>query len=78
MEPTLPPIMASTNRVDSGMRHERFLALALSTPMAVKLIKLITIRYTIIKVIAFISSITIDSQARAIALMRLLRSQLAR
>ena len=77
MEPTLPPIMASTKRVDSGMRHERFLARDLSTPIAVKLIKLITARYTIIKVIAFIKH-TIDSRARAIALIRLLRSPLAR
>lgn len=71
MEPTLPPIMASTKRVDSGMRHARFLARALSTPIAVKLIKLIAARYTIIKVIAFIKH-TIDSQEKQMPLSALL------
>ena len=55
MEPMLPPIRASTKRVDSGMRHERFRAFDLSTPIAAKLIKLTTARYTSINVIAFIS-----------------------
>lgn len=47
-------MIASTNKVDSGMRQERFLALNLSTPMAAKLIKLTAARYMIISLIAFI------------------------
>ena len=54
MLPILLPIKASTNKVDSGIRQERFLALCLSTPITVKLIKLITVKYIIINVIAFI------------------------
>ncbi len=54
MPPMLPPIKASTNKVDSGMRQERFLALCLSIPITVKLMKLITTKYIIINVIAFI------------------------
>lgn len=54
MEPMLPPIKASTKSVDSGIRQARFLALYLSTPITMKLIKLMAARYIIISVIAFI------------------------
>ena len=55
IEPTLPPMMASTKSVASGMRQARFLALSLSMPMTVKLMKLTIAKYMIISVITFIS-----------------------
>lgn len=54
IEPILPPISAIIKSVDSGIRHNLFMAHLLSIPMIAKPIKLIKIKYTAIKLITII------------------------
>ncbi len=47
IEPTLPPMMASTKRVDSGIRQARFMAFLLSTPITMRLATFTAMAYKI-------------------------------